>query len=134
MYTCTNRTIFFCLSLGSSSSKHTITTTDRGHSDVMIDGGDASEAGEGREGSVGVEEVLVEVEEEGTMVDEFRQEQQLEKTKRKKFRGRERESERERSWSFTYRVHVAIASRNQISFFASFLDFALLYNYVNKCS
>ena len=95
MYTCTNCTIFFGLSLGSSSSKHTTATTDQGHSDVMIDGGDASEAGEGREGSVGVEEVLVEVEEEGAMVDEFRQEQQLEKTKRKQFRGKQRERERD---------------------------------------
>ena len=45
------------------------------------------EGGEPREGSEGVEEVLVEVDGEGAMEDEFRQEQQLEKAKMKIFRG-----------------------------------------------
>ena len=71
------------LFLGSSSVKHSTPTIDRGHSiDVIGDGGEA------REGSEGVEEVLVEVDEEGAMVDEFRQEQQLEKTKKKLSRGK----------------------------------------------
>ena len=61
--------------------------TDRGHG--SSGSGDViCEDGEAREGSEGVEEVLVEVDREGAMDDEFRQEQQLEKTKKKLSRGK----------------------------------------------
>ena len=61
--------------------------TDRGHGS-SASGDVICEDGEAREGSEGVEEVLVEVDREGAMDDEFRQEQQLEKTKKKLSRGK----------------------------------------------
>ena len=79
----TTNTLFRSI-LGSLTSKHS-SIADQGSSSLI---GEAGEEGEAGGASEGVEEVLVEVDGEGDMVDEFRREQQLEKTKKKLFRGK----------------------------------------------
>ena len=82
--------------------------TDRGHG--SSGSGDViCEDGEAREGSEGVEEVLVEVDREGAMDDEFRQEQQLEKTKKKLSRGKRKCKIQSTSFSLSLSLSLSLS-------------------------